>query len=56
MTTYVLMFLLWNANARSHFILTQEFTSRERCEDAALAAKVKFGGYGASPYWVCVPK
>jgi hypothetical protein len=56
-TVYVLLMLMWVPSARSSgSIGSAEFSSLERCEQAAAAADKKFAGVVSSFYHVCVPK
>lgn len=57
MTVYVLILYAWTLSAHAGGGLgTAEFTSKDRCEAAAVEAKKKFDGFYSSMYYVCVPK
>jgi hypothetical protein len=57
MTIYILLMLMWTPSVHtSGAVGSAEFTSLEKCEQAAKAAASKFDGFGTSLYHVCVPK
>lgn len=57
MSTFILLFHLstWSSNG-GMTLMAAEFSSKQRCEEAGVAAKKKFGGAISRPYWLCVPK
>lgn len=53
---YILLAYMWSGSGSAGVISSTEFTSQERCEQAAQVAKAKFSGWGVNYYHVCVPK
>lgn len=57
MSVYILLMLMWTPSMHtSGSIASAEFSSLERCQEAAAAASKKFNGFGSELYSVCVPK
>ena len=54
--TYVLIILYWTSHAASGAMATAEFSSQEKCEKAASAAKAKFEGWTGHIDYACVLK
>lgn len=53
---YILLILMWTSSPHDSIVTSVEFTSQERCEQAAMAAKTKFEGFQVTFYHVCSPK
>lgn len=57
MTIYILILYAWTISSHAGSgMTTAEFTSLEKCTDAARQAKSKFDGALSEIYFVCVPK
>lgn len=54
---YILLMLMWTPSMHtSGTVSSAEFSSLERCEQAAQAAAKKFDGWGSNLYHICVQK
>lgn len=55
--SFILFFYLWNPSMQSaNPVATPEFSSEERCVQAARRASEKFGGAMSKPIYFCAPK
>lgn len=57
MQIYILLMLMWTPSMHtSGSVTSAEFTSLEKCNQAAEIAAKKFDGWGSNLYHVCVAK